>query len=135
MPFDPPETAGLLGAFRFIVDLNISPQTVEALSQQGWSIGRSSQWLPSTATDDEILDFARGEGFVVITQDLDFSALLALGGHDQPSLVTLRLSSSDPDFVTQRLLEAAPLLGKALVESCAVTIEDSVVRIRKLPIR
>jgi predicted nuclease of predicted toxin-antitoxin system len=134
MPFDPPEVEGI-GAFRFIVDLNISPKTVEALREQGWKINRSSQWLASTATDDEILDFARREGLVIITQDLDFSALLALGGYAEPSLVTLRLSSSDPDFVTQRLLEAALLLGKALVESCAVTIEDFVVRIRKLPIR
>lgn len=134
MPFDPPESEEI-GAFRFLADLNISSQTVEALRQQSWDINRSSRWLPSTAPDDEILDFARNEGFVIVTQDLDFSALLALGGYDEPSLVTLRLSNSDPEFVTQRLLEAAPLLGKALVESCAVTIEDFVVRIRKLPIR
>jgi predicted nuclease of predicted toxin-antitoxin system len=134
MSSDPPEAEGF-GAFRFLADINISPQTVEALSRQGWVIGRVSRWLPTTATDEEILAFARSEGFVIVTQDLDFSSLLALGGYDRPSLVTLRLSSSEPELVTQRLLEAASLLGKALGESCAVTIEDLVVRIRKLPIR
>jgi predicted nuclease of predicted toxin-antitoxin system len=130
----PPETADI-AAYRFLADLNISPQTVEDLRQRRWDITRSSHWLPSRAPDENILDFARNQGFVVVTQDLDFSALLALGGHDSPSLVTLRLSSSEPAFVTRRLLDAEGLLARALVEPCAVTIEDSVVRIRKLPIR
>ena len=134
MSSDPPDMGGI-EAFRFLADINISPQTVEALRLQGWEISRSSQWMPSTALDEEILNFARSEVRVVITQDLDFSALLALSGQDRPSLVTLRLSTSEPEFVTQRLLDAAPLLGRALAESCAVTIEDAVVRIRKLPIR
>jgi predicted nuclease of predicted toxin-antitoxin system len=129
-----PREAGELSALRFIADINISPQTVAALQKQGWQIARSSQWLPTTATDDEILEFARREVCVVITQDLDFSALLALSGHERPSLITLRLSTSEPEVVTIRLLEAASLLEKALAESCAITIEDSVVRIRKLPI-
>jgi predicted nuclease of predicted toxin-antitoxin system len=134
MSSDPPDPGGI-GAFRFLADINISPQTVEALRQHGWEITRSSQWMPSTALDEEILDFARREVRIVITQDLDFSALLALSGQERPSLVTLRLSTSEPEFVTQRLLDAAPLLGRALAESCAVTIEDAVVRLRKLPIR
>jgi predicted nuclease of predicted toxin-antitoxin system len=115
-----------LPGLRFLADLNISPQTVTALQQRGWQITRSSEWLPTTAPDDEILEFARREGYIVVTQDLDFSALLALSGHDQPSLVTLRLSTSEPEFVT---------LEKSLPYSCAMTIEDSVVRLRKLPIR
>jgi hypothetical protein len=37
--------------------------------------------------------------------------------------------------VTKRLLAAVDLLRRALLEGCAVTIEDATVRIRKLPIR
>jgi predicted nuclease of predicted toxin-antitoxin system len=81
------------------------------------------------------LDFARREGRVVVTQDLDFSSLLALGGYDRPSLITLRLSVSDPDTVTRRLLEVLPVIEQVLKEGCAVTIEDVSVRVRKLPIR
>jgi hypothetical protein len=43
--------------------------------------------------------------------DLDFSALLALGGYDQPSLITLRLAMSDPETVTRRLLGVLPGLS------------------------
>lgn len=37
-----------------------------------------------------------------VTQDLDFSTLLALGGFDRPSLIILRLSEGDPDTVSRR---------------------------------
>lgn len=45
---------------------------------------------------------ARREDRIVVTQDLDFSTLLALGGYDRPSLITIRLSVSDPDTVARR---------------------------------
>ena len=87
---------------RFLTNMNISPKTVEALREQGWDIGRVSQFLPKNASDQEILAFARQEDRVLVTQDLDFSTLLALGGFDQPSLITLRLSEGDPDSVSRR---------------------------------
>lgn len=70
-----------------------------------------------------------------MTQDMDFSALLALGGHSQPSLVTLRLLNTDPEVVTQRLRQVLPQVQAALRQGCAVTVEDQTVRIRQLPIR
>lgn len=75
-----------------LADMNISPKTVESLRQQGWDMVRVSNLLPVNVTDAEILDFARHQERAVVTQDPDFSALLALGGHDRPSLITLRLS-------------------------------------------
>jgi len=119
---------------RLLADMNISPKTVDALQQQGWDIIRVSQALAVDASDQEILAFARQEGRVVVTQDLDFSARLALGGYDRPSLITLRLWISDPEAVTQRLLEVLPKIEQALREGCAVTIEEVSVRVRKLPI-
>ena len=102
---------------------------------RGWDVVRTSELLSPKAPDQEILAYARETGRDLLTQDLDFSALLALSGMDRPSLVTLRLSSSEPEIVTARLLEAEPLLISSLPGGCAVTIEDSVVRVQKLPIR
>lgn len=69
-------------------DLNVSPLTVEALVREGWDVVRISSRIPARSPDREILDLARREGRGIVTQDLDFSALLALGGFDRPSLVT-----------------------------------------------
>ncbi|HVT59247.1 MAG TPA: DUF5615 family PIN-like protein [Thermoanaerobaculia bacterium] len=94
----------------FLADLNISPISVALLQQEGWDVIRSSEFLPVNALDEEILALARREGRTVVTQDLDFSALLALQGLDRPSLITLRLARPDPQAVARRLLEASILL-------------------------
>ena len=120
---------------RFLADMNLSPITVDALQREGWDIVRVSTLLPANASDAEILVLARRQNRVVITQDLDFSALLALGGHAQPSLITLRLSNTDPSLVTERLRQIVPQSEQALQEGSAVTVDDSSLRIRRLPIR
>jgi len=119
---------------RFLADLNISPVTVALLQQEGWDIVRASELLPATASDGELLVIARQERRAIITHDLDFSALLALQGLSQPSLITLRLASGDPAAVARRLAAVTMFLADALSQPCAVTIEDLKVRVRELPI-
>jgi predicted nuclease of predicted toxin-antitoxin system len=118
----------------FLADMNLSPATVERLREGGHEAIRSSDVLPATAPDDELLDYARANGLCVITFDLDFSALLALGGHSSPSVISLRLSFGDPDLVAQRLLEVIPFLEEELREGRIVTVDDQRIRIRNLPI-
>ncbi|MBS3934228.1 MAG: DUF5615 family PIN-like protein [Truepera sp.] len=119
---------------RILADMNIAPVTVVALREAGWDAVRVSERLPASATDSEILELARREGRVVITQDLDFSALLALGGHIGPSLLTLRLSTSDPASISRKLLDILPLVRTRLATGVAITVDDVSVRIRELPI-
>jgi predicted nuclease of predicted toxin-antitoxin system len=119
---------------RFLADMNLSPLTVDDLQTAGWDIIRVSSLLPATASDMEVLALARQENRVVVTQDLDFSALLALGGYDRPSLITLRLSNTNPALVTQRLRQILPQVENALRQGCAATADEKTVRIRKLPI-
>ena len=117
-----------------LADVHISPLTVVALKSQGYDIVRTTDLLPATATDMEILELARLQGKIVLTQDLDFSMLVALNNYGLPSLITLRLSSAKPDVVTQKLLDVLPTVEAELVEGAAITISDDSVRIRKLPI-
>ncbi len=44
----------------------------------------------ATALDVEILRWANEHGFVLITNDLDFSSILAGGGEATPSVVQIR---------------------------------------------
>lgn len=53
----------------------------------------------------------------------------------KPSLVTLRLSVSDPETITETLRRVLPQIAGALQEGSAVTINDKNVRVRPLPIR
>lgn len=120
---------------KLLADMNISPVTVSNLQKQGWDIIRVVEILPATASDLQILEFAREEERVILSQDLDFSMLLAVGGYNQPSLITLRLSFTDPEVVTQKILSSLPQIEEILTQGAAVTIEDDNIRIRKLPIK
>jgi predicted nuclease of predicted toxin-antitoxin system len=91
--------------------------------------------LSPRSSDSEILEFAWREERAVLTQDLDFSALLALSNHPGPSLLTLRLSVTDPELVARKILSVGPTLKQRLEEGCAITLEDETVRFRKLPLR
>ncbi|MCS6815636.1 MAG: DUF5615 family PIN-like protein [Cyanobacteria bacterium] len=124
-----------MSSLRLLADVHISPLTVAALKSQGYDIVRTTDLLPATASDAEVLDLARVEGRVVLTQDLDFSMLVALGNYGLPSLITLRLSSAKPNVVAQKLLDALPIVETELIEGAAITISDDSVRVRKLPIR
>jgi predicted nuclease of predicted toxin-antitoxin system len=114
--------------------MNVSPKTVSVFQGLGVDMVRVSSLLPDNSSDEAILNLARKTGRVLITQDLDFSAILAIHGHDRPSLITLRLSHSDPQTVTYRLLEVIPQIQEALFSGSAVTVNDRVVRIRPIPI-
>ena len=119
---------------RFLANMNISPETVKSLRGERWDIVRVSDFLPVNSSDQKILELARKEDRVIVTQDLDFSALLALGGYSKPSLISLRLTRSDPGTISKRLLEVVPGKEKELRQGCAITIDDFSVRVRRLPI-
>lgn len=121
-------------SLRFLVDMNLPSKTVTNLQQQGWDVLRVSQVLPMDTEDSKILKFARQQNRVIITQDLDFSALLALGAYEKPSLITFRLFMPDSEIITRKLLDIVPHIEDRLVEGCAVTIDDRRVRVRRLPI-
>lgn len=122
-------------SLRFLADMNLSPETVADLRQQGWDILRVSQVLPMDTEDSEILKFARQQNRVIVTQDLDFSELVALRGYARPSLITLRLFVSDPETITRTLRAVMPQIEEALMEGCAVSINHQTVRVRRLPIQ
>jgi predicted nuclease of predicted toxin-antitoxin system len=119
---------------RFLANMNIFPEAVRDLQNQGWDIIRIPQVLQVNASDQEVLIYARLENRVLITQDLDFSSLLALGNFNRPSLITLQMFLADPETLTRRMLDILPIIEKDLKGGCAVTVDEAAIRIRKLPI-
>ena len=53
----------------YLVDMNISPISVQELRNDGWSIIRVSEVLSADSADDLILDYAMERGLVIITHD------------------------------------------------------------------
>jgi predicted nuclease of predicted toxin-antitoxin system len=90
--------------------------------------------LPPTANDVDIIAYAARENRTIITQDLDFSAIIALTQRTTPSLISLRLSSSRIEYVNALLLKILPTLEQDVLDGMIITIEDSRVPRRPLPI-
>jgi predicted nuclease of predicted toxin-antitoxin system len=111
-----------MAELRLLANMNISPETVSALREKGIDVVRVSQILAMTSSDREILELARRENRIVVTQDLDFSSLLALGGFNRTSLIILRMTVSDPEAVTRKLLDLLPELQDMLAKGCAVSV-------------
>jgi predicted nuclease of predicted toxin-antitoxin system len=71
---------------------------------------------------------------VLITQDLDFSSLLALGGYEKPSVINLRFENAKPDFITNRIIDIVKEFEKELNEGIVVSVDETSARYRNLPI-
>ena len=120
---------------RLLADVHISPRTVRFLNELGHDAIRSDSILPAAAPDEEIVDKASELGRTILTQDLDFSNIIALSARSGPSVVSLRLSDSRVENVNRALLFRLPSLEDEIESGVIATIEDHRVRIRKLPVQ
>lgn len=119
---------------RLLADLHIAPRTVQFLRSLGHDVLRVTDLLPATASDESIVERAAQDQRIILTQDLDMTAIIALSRRQYPSLVTLRLSSVRIAFVNSILQRTLPVLEHDLQQGALVTIEDSRVRLRRLPL-
>jgi predicted nuclease of predicted toxin-antitoxin system len=62
---------------KILVDMNLSPLWAEYLSRHGFEAVHWPRVVDQRASDPEFLAWARENGFVVFSHDLDFSRLLA----------------------------------------------------------
>ena len=119
---------------KFIADIHISPLTVNELQKRGYDIIRVSDKLPATSSDKEIIHLAYQEKTVIVTQDLDFSAIIAQSGLNGPSVISLRVANAKPDIITRILITMLPLIEAELREGAIVSIDEKEYRIKKLPV-
>jgi predicted nuclease of predicted toxin-antitoxin system len=119
---------------KFISDVHISPLTVKELQKAGYTITRVTDNLPSTASDREIIQLASKEQAVIITQDLDFSAIIVQSGLNSPSVISLRVTDAKPDIITRILLNVLPSIEAFIAKGAIVSIDEYGYRVKKIPV-
>jgi len=83
----------------------------------------------------EIFQRAAQEERVLVSADTDFGALLAQWGTSKPSIILWRKSvGRRPEDQIRILLANFSILSEALEAGCVAVIEETRIRIRKLPI-
>jgi predicted nuclease of predicted toxin-antitoxin system len=114
--------------------MGIALSTVQALRRHGHDASHLSEEGLERLSDSAILVKAAHEDRVIITCDLDFADLLAIGTLSLPSVILLRLHNQTPTAVIPRLLDVLEECRASLSTGAIVTIEESRYRLRHLPI-
>ena len=115
--------------------MHISPLTVQTLQESGYDIIRVTDKLPATALDTEIVQLASQEQATIVTQDLDFSAIVAQSGLGSPSVISLRVANVRPYIITRILLSVLPLIENDIREGAIVSVDEKEFRIKRLPVK
>jgi predicted nuclease of predicted toxin-antitoxin system len=119
---------------KFLADMGISPRSVDLLRDMGIEAVHLHELGLDRLTDAEIVKTARGEGYIVLTHDLDFGELLAMSGTELPSVVIFRLQSMRPSNVNRYLQILVTEHQAALNEGAIFSVSEGHIRVRRLPI-
>ncbi len=119
---------------KLLVDMNLSPRWVPLLSEAGIEAVHWSTLGAGNAPDAEIMTFAKANGYVVLTHDLDFSAILAATQGDKPSVVQIRAEGISPDVIGREIIDALRQMAPELEEGALLTVDPNRTRLRILPL-
>lgn len=120
---------------KLLVDMNLSPGWVDLFAREGIEAVHWATIGMATALDSEIMSYARHHGYVVLTHDLDFSAMLAATNGEKPSVVQIRADDVSPFFIGMAVIRALGQLRQELESGALLTVEPSRTRARLLPLR
>lgn len=119
---------------KILLDMNLSPDWVGVLNQSGFDAVHWSAVGDPSATDQVIMQWASTNGFVVLTHDLDFGAILAATGGQGPSVMQFRtqnLLSADLQKIAIVLLRQYQV---QLEQGALIIIDEKRSRVRLLPL-
>jgi predicted nuclease of predicted toxin-antitoxin system len=120
---------------RFLADAGISPKTIDFLRRNGHEAVHVRELGLQRAADQLLVEKARAEDRVLLTFDLDFGEILALGVVSRPSVLIFRLSDERADSVNRRLQQVLSEQAEALASGVLILVEDFRYRLRRLPIQ
>jgi predicted nuclease of predicted toxin-antitoxin system len=119
---------------KFLVDMNLSPSWLRVFADAGFEAVHWSQVGPVDATDVDLMAWAGERGYVVVTSDLDFGAILAATGRAGPSVLQIRGGTLAPAMIGADVLRAIAQGRRELLEGAIVSVEPGRARLRVLPL-
>ncbi len=81
---------------KLLADMNLSPRWTETLREAGWESVHWSTVGKINAPDSDVMAYPARHRYVVLTHDLDFSAILAATQREGPSVVQIRIQDVSP---------------------------------------
>lgn len=119
---------------KLLLDMNLSPALAADLKVAGFDAEHWSSLGLASAEDSEIMAYAKAHDYVVVTHDLDFSAILAATNGDKPSVVQIRATNLAPELLIGPLTLGLRRCVAELEDGALLTIEVDRQRLRLLPL-
>lgn len=115
--------------------MNLSPLWVGFLAEHEITAVHWSTLGSASAPDPVLLSWAKENGYVVFTHDLDFSSLIALAGLSGPSVLHVRSQHILPAQIGATVVAVLRAQVDSLASGAIVTVDETAARVRILPIR
>ena len=119
---------------KIVLDMNFSPRWVDILKAAGHECIHWSEIGRPNAPDREILKWAKSNGFMVFTHDLDFGAILAATNAEAPSVLQLRAQDISPNRIGKEIIQVLKQFEDMLNRGALVSIDRERARARILPL-
>lgn len=119
---------------KILIDMNLSPDWTAVLEAENIEAVHWSSVGKITAPDEEIMQFARENDFVVFTHDLDFGAMLALTQASSPSVLQVRAQDILPKSIGQIVITILQKYKDELEQGALIVFDKSKERVRILPL-
>lgn len=119
---------------KLLLDQGIPKSTKNLLVEIGIDSIHTSDINLATATDSQIIEFAKGQNRTIVTLDADFHSILARQGLDQPSVIRIRIEYLKSNQMAQLIAELVTKHSPALHRGAAVSVSKLRTAIHYLPI-
>lgn len=119
---------------KILVDMNLSPDWVDVLIENGFEALHWSTIGDPRADDSRIMDWARAHSYIVFTHDLDFGTLLASTQAESPSVIQVRTQDVTPAHLSRIVTAALRNYKLQLEEGALIVLDEGKSRARILPL-
>jgi len=119
---------------KLLLDQGLPRTAANLLREAGLETVHVGEIGYASADDADILDFGRKNGFVIVTLDADFHALLALSRATTPSVIRIRIEGLRSVALASLLQRILQLWGEELESGAVITAQEDRLRIRRLPL-
>jgi predicted nuclease of predicted toxin-antitoxin system len=120
---------------KLLIDMNLSPDWVEALAVHGIDSVHWSGIGSTSAPDRELMAWAKSNGRIVLTHDLDFGAILAATNAEGPSVIQLRIQDLSPGHGRKLVVRVLHDYEDELGQGSLISVDEDRARARILPLR
>lgn len=119
---------------KLLVDMNLPPRWADFLASAGYEAKHWSKLGAKSTPDPAIAAYAKAQGYILLTCDMDFNAVISVTQGEKPSVLLISAPDPAPDAVGQLVIAALKLAGADLEKGALAAVDSARKRLWVLPL-